>query len=398
MLAHRIPYPPNKGDKIRSYQMLRHLSQHYEVALGAFVDDPDDWRHRDALRPLCAESYFGALDRRAARLRSLRALAGSGPLSLAWYRDAAMHAWVADVVRRTGTRRIVVFSSVMAQYAQPHHHARRVVDFCDVDSDKWRQYAQARRGPLRWIYAREARTLLAYERSVAKACDAALFVCAPEAELFRRLAPESAKKTTYFNIGVDTAYFSPAREYRNPFVDDVVPVVFCGAMDYWPNVDAAAWFAAEVVPAVKRACPRAVFYVVGARPTQQVKKLAAEGSVVVTGAVADVRPYLAHAAVCVAPMRIARGVQTKVLEAMAMARPVVVSGQALEGIGALPDSEVLVASDAQGFAGHVLRAITEPDPRMGRAARLAVRRRFSWDEGVATVRLLLEGGGGHAPR
>lgn len=398
MLAHRIPYPPNKGDKIRSYQLLRLLAQRYEVLLAAFVDDPDDWRHRDALRPLCAESCFRTLHRSVARARGLGALARNEPLSLAWYRDGPMRSWVAQAVRRAGIRRIVAFSSVMAQYARPFREARRVVDFCDVDSEKWRQYAQSRRGPMRWLYAREARTLLAYERTVASECDGALFVCAPEAELFRTLAPESASKTGYFNIGVDTQFFSPDRHYASPYPGGIVPIVFCGAMDYWPNVDAATWFARDVMPIVKQSCPAASFYVVGARPTPAVRRLDSEGSATVTGMVDDVRPYVAHAALSVAPMRLARGVQTKVLEAMAMARTVIVSPQALEGVGALAGHELLVGGDAPAFAAQVLAALARPDPRIGRAARLAIQRRFSWEAGLSTITSLLEQGGARALR
>lgn len=396
MLVHRIPYPPNKGDKIRSYQMLRHLAQHYDVVLATFVDDPDDWRHAGVVREMCVDAYFGALRPWEARLRCLAALARREPLSLAWYRDENMAQWVSAAVARERIRRIVVFSSAMAQYAQPYVSARRVIDFCDVDSDKWRQYARARRAPASWLYRHEASRLLAYEREVARQCDAVLFVSGPEAQLFRSLAPESAAKTGHFNIGVDSTFFSPTRQYPSPYDPGAEPIVFCGAMDYWPNVDAASWFAREVLPLVRRVRPRAVFYIVGARPLPQVQRLARAGVVHVTGTVADVRPYVAHAAVSVAPLRIARGVQTKVLEAMSMAKTVVVSPQALNGIEAIPDRELLLADGAAAFAAQVMRALGQPDARMGRAARLAIRRRYAWSTSLARVLEQIEGGVAHA--
>lgn len=392
MLVHRIPYPPNKGDKIRSYHMLRHLAQHYNVVLATFVDDPDDWRYAPLVREMCVDAYFGALKPWPARMRCLAALCSQEPLSLAWYRDAKLEQWVRAAMARERIRRIVVFSSPMAQYAQPYTSSRQVIDFCDVDSDKWRQYARARRWPASWLYGREARRLLDYERAVAQRADSALFVSRPEAHLFRSLAPESAAKTGHFNIGVDSTFFSPARDYPNPYLPGVEAIVFCGAMDYWPNVDAARWFAQDVLPLVRRERPAAVFYIVGARPSAEVRKLEKPGLVCVTGTVPDVRPYVAHAAVSVAPLRIARGVQTKVLEAMAMAKTVVLSPQALAGIEATPGEELLLANGSAEFAAQVLRALARPDPRLGRAARLGVRRRYAWSTSLDHVVQQIEGG------
>ena len=142
LLVHRIPYPPNKGDKIRSYNLLKHLAQHYRVYLATFVDDADDWQHVPRVKALCAEAHFASLNPKLARVRSLGALLGNRSLSLDYYRDRALKNWVDDVIRREKISRIVVFSSAMAQYAEAYPEARRVVDFVDVDSDKWRQYAE----------------------------------------------------------------------------------------------------------------------------------------------------------------------------------------------------------------------------------------------------------------
>jgi sugar transferase (PEP-CTERM/EpsH1 system associated) len=390
LLIHRIPYPPNKGDKIRSYHLLKHLAQHYKVFLATFVDDPDDWQYVPHVQALCALSYFGALKPRTARVRSLGALAAGRSLSLDYYNDRKMHSWVRDVMARQPISRVVVFSSSMAQYAEPFADARRVVDFCDVDSDKWRQYAEKKSWPMSWLYRHEARQLLAYERHVAQVCDAALFVSAPEAELFRQLAPESAAKTGYFNNGVDTDYFSPARAYANPYQSGTQALVFCGAMDYWPNVDAVQWFARAILPAVRARHPQAMFYIVGARPSGEVQALAALDGVHVTGTVPDVRPFVAHAALSVAPLRIARGIQNKVLEAMSMAKTVVVSPQALEGIDAAPGRAVLLAHDAAEFSAQVTLALDAPDPALGTAARDTVEQHYGWSSHLSRVQTLLE--------
>jgi hypothetical protein len=169
--------------------------------------------------------------------------------------------------------RVLVFSSAMAQYADPYRSARRVVDFCDVDSDKWRQYADKKSFPMSWLYRYEARQLLRYERQVARDYDASLFVSAPEADLFRQLAPESTAKIGHFNNGVDTDYFSPEQEHANPYAPGERALVFTGAMDYWPNVDAVQWFAADIFPPA-RPLPGPAFLYRRARPAPAVQALA----------------------------------------------------------------------------------------------------------------------------
>ncbi len=386
-LAHRIPYPPDKGDKIRSYHLLRHLSRRYRVHLGAFVDDPEDWRHAEALRSLCASVHLVGLKPTLAKLRALRGLLTGEPLSLAFYRHGGMQAWVRQRLE-AGVRRIVCYSSAVAQFVIDMPGTRRVMDFVDMDSDKWRQYARTRAWPLSWLYWREATRLLDWERRVAATFDASVFVSAQEAADFCRAAPECAPRIGWYANGVDADYFSPERPYDNPYPPGAEALIFTGAMDYWPNVDAVTWFAREVFPAIRAQRPAAVFYVVGSRPSAEVQALARAAGIVVTGRVPDVRPYLAHAAVAVAPLRIARGIQNKVLEAMAMARTVVVSPQALEGIDALPGEEVLLADGAAAFRQAVLLALQGRD--LGPAARQRVLQDYTWGACLAGIEALME--------
>jgi sugar transferase (PEP-CTERM/EpsH1 system associated) len=390
LLVHRIPYPPNKGDKIRSYHLLKHLAQHYRVHLATFIDDEDDWQHVPVVQALCASSYFGKLNPLTGKLRSLAALASSRSLSFDYYRSGEMQAWVDQTMAAHKIDRVLVFSSPMAQYAENYAAARRVVDFCDVDSDKWRQYAGQKPWPMSWLYRREADTLLAYERHVAATCDASLFVSDPEAQLFRTLAPESAAKIGWFNNGVDTDYFSPERAYERPYAAGERALVFTGAMDYWPNIDAVQWFATEIFPQLLAATPALRFYIVGARPAAAVTALGQLPGVTVTGTVPDVRPYIHHAEVTVAPLRIARGIQNKVLEAMSMAKTVVVSPQALEGIKAAPGRELLLADGVEATVDQVNAALAAPDPSIGRAARDAVVSLYGWASNLAPVVSLLE--------
>jgi sugar transferase (PEP-CTERM/EpsH1 system associated) len=390
LLVHRIPYPPNKGDKIRSYHLLKHLSQRYRVHLATFVDDPDDWQHVPHVEKMCASSHFASLNPALARVRSLSALVKGRSLSLDYYRDAGLQQWVDQTVAARAIERVLVFSSAMAQYADKYPQARRVVDFCDVDSDKWRQYAEKKAWPMSWLYRHEARQLLSYERRVAREYDASLFVSAPEADLFRQLAPECGSKIGFFNNGVDTDYFSPDLGHQSPYAIGERAVVFTGAMDYWPNVDAVQWFAASIFPQLRERFADLRFYIVGARPAPAVQALAQQEGVVVTGTVPDVRPYIAHAQVAVAPLRVARGIQNKVLEAMAMATPVVVTPQALEGIDAEPGTELVLAESESDFVDAVSALLYVPAHGIGKAARAKVERHYSWPSNLACVGERLE--------
>jgi sugar transferase (PEP-CTERM/EpsH1 system associated) len=393
-LAHRLPYPPNKGDKVRSFHLLRHLASRYRVHLGTFIDDPADWTHADVVRSMCAGSCILGLDRARARWRSLLALAGRGSLTEAYYRDRRMGAWVDSCLAAGTVSRVVVFSSAMAQYVPlPAAAVRVVVDFVDVDSDKWRQYAARKPWPASWVYRREARTLLELERRVASAADASVFVSAAEAALFRRLAPAAAGKVRHVDNGVDLGYFQPRAGGVDPYPPDADPVVFTGAMDYWANADAVSWFAREVFPSVRARRPSAVFYVVGARPGPDVRRLADLPGVRVTGTVPDVRPYLAHARVAVAPLRVARGVQNKVLEALAMGRPVVATPAALEGIEPSPPAGTLRVDDPVAMAEQVLWCVSDPvaAAALGAAGRASVERHCDWAANLAGFSELVDG-------
>ena len=158
-LVHRIPYPPNKGDKIRSYHLLKHLAKNYRVHLGTFVDDPDDWQHVDHVKKLCGRTHFARLNPNLARLRSLAGLITNQPLTLDYYRDAGLQAWAGRVLHELPIKRVLVFSSAVAQYVSHAGHVRRIIDFVDIDSDKWLQYAQKKSWPMNWLYRREGRLL-----------------------------------------------------------------------------------------------------------------------------------------------------------------------------------------------------------------------------------------------
>jgi sugar transferase (PEP-CTERM/EpsH1 system associated) len=391
-LVHRLPYPPNKGDKVRSYHLLRHLARRHRIYLGSFIDDPADAAYLDAVRAFCADMHVARLAPRTAKLRSLAGLLSGEALSLPYYRDAGLRDWVERTCAAVPIDAAVVFSSVMADYIPDMDRLPTLVDFVDMDSAKWRQYAGTHRWPLSWLYRREGERLLAFERAVAVRARHAFFVTMAERDLFLAAAPECAGRVDAVCNGVDAEFFAPEHGGASPFAAEEIPVVFTGAMDYWPNVDGALWFAGDILPRLRERHPAVRFYIVGRSPDPAVQALDGEG-VVVTGTVPDVRPYLAHAAAVVAPLRIARGIQNKVLEAMAMARPVVASAACASPIDAVAGDELLAAAGADDYLAHldVLLGDRDRAAAIGRAARRRVLDAYSWDAHLEPIDRHLEG-------
>jgi sugar transferase (PEP-CTERM/EpsH1 system associated) len=390
-LVHRLPYPPNKGDKVRSFHLLQHLARQHEVFLGTFIDDPADEAYIDTVRGYCADLHIARLTPPLAKLRSLQGLLRGEPLSLPYYRDAGLRHWVETTLAEHRCAAGLVFSSVMADYIPDWQALPTLVDFVDMDSAKWTQYAGTHHWPLSWLYRREGERLCAYERAVAGKASHSFFVTPAECELFLAAAPESRGRVDALGNGVDADFFSPDPAWANPFPAGEIPLVFTGAMDYWPNVDAAVWFSGEVMPAIRQRYPLARFYVVGRNPAPAVRALAG-ASTVVTGTVADVRPYLAHAAIVVAPLRIARGIQNKVLEAMAMARPVLASTACAGPISACEGEVLLAAESASDYLDRVGVLLADPAraTALGATARAHVLAQFSWDAQLALIDRHLE--------
>ena len=385
-LVHRLPYPPNKGDKVRSYHLFKHLAAHHEVFLGTFVDDPEDRQYVERLRPFCADLCAVDLNPRFAKLRSLDGLLSGEALTLRYYRDRKMLGWVDQTLRQHKIDAAVVFSSAMGQYVDAIPRLPVLADIVDVDSAKWAQYAPNHRWPLSWLYRREGKRLLDYERQLVARADRSFFVTANECELFRALAPECAVRIEAMGNGVDADFFCPDPGRASPFAEGEIPLVFTGAMDYWPNVDAVCWFVEAVLPGLLAKYPALRFYVVGRSPTPAVQALASE-AVVVTGTVDDVRPYLQHAAAVVAPLRVARGVQNKILEAMAMARPVIAARACVDAITATAGEDLLAAEEAGDYQAAVAELLAAPAraAAVGAAGRAVVLARYSWDAHLSGI-------------
>ncbi len=368
-LAHRAPFPPDRGDRIRSYNVLKYLSARARVHMVAFTDDGAAMSAHDAA--MVDECVL--VPRRKSQARAgVEAVANGEPVSLTAFRDRRVSAAVSDLLARRPIDAIYVFSGQMAQYL-PATGPRAVMDFVDLDSAKFAAYAADARGLMRWMMQREARLLARVERQIAARVHASLFVSAPEAALL----PGSG----VLENGIDTAFYDPAVP---PVCAPRPLIVFTGQMDYRPNVEAVTWFARDVLPLL----PGAHFAIVGRAPISAVRALASL-NVTVTGEVPDVRGWLAAADVVVAPLKLARGIQNKVLEAMAMARPVVASPAAAEGIDHA--DTIRVAASAVDFADAVggLIADRAGATRLGAAARTQAIARYGWEARLAPLDDLL---------
>jgi sugar transferase (PEP-CTERM/EpsH1 system associated) len=392
-LAHRIPYPPDRGDKIRSWHLLRHLASLARVHLACFADDAADAAQLPALRRALGRGLGEAyveIRTRGKAAAGARALVEGRPVSLALFDSARLRAFVARRLAGDEVGTIFAFSGQMGQFVPEGVRQRFVMDFGDVDSAKFAQYAAEGAGPMRWINRREGEKLFAFERATAARADLCLFVSEAEAGLFRGMTGLANIKA--LSNGIDVDHFDPASAF--PRLDRAERgegplLLFTGQMDYAPNVQAVTWFAQQVLPHF----PGARFAIAGRNPPPAVRALAGE-HVIVTGAVADMRSWLGAADLVVAPLKLARGIQNKVLEAMAMAKPVVASPAAFEGIEAVPGRDLLVAGDAEATAEAIGGLLAAPDraASMGAAARRQMELCYRWEARLAPLAAMVDPG------
>lgn len=389
-LSHRIPYPPNRGDKMRSWHLLRHLGRSATVHLGTFADDEADAAHlgalRDAMGGSLGEAYVEPRHRKFAW--PVRALLRGEPMALAAFHSRGMADFVARILARPQVEAVLAFSIQMAQFVPADSRRRFVMDFVDFDSAKFAAYAEKGRLPWSLIFRREASRLFAYEREAAARADLGLFVSEAEAALFRERAAMPGADIRALPNGIDLGFYDPTAALA-PL--DPAPagalILFTGQMNYQPNIEAVTAFAEAVMPLVRAARPDARFAIVGRHPTPAVAALDGRDGTIVTGEVPCVRPWLAAASVVVAPLAIARGVQNKVLEAMAMGRPVVASTPAFTGIDAEPGRDLLVADGAAAQAEAVLALLSDPAraAALGAAGRRRMEEGYSWDAQLAPL-------------
>ena len=391
-IAHRVPFPPDRGDKIRSHHLLKAIARLAPVHVACMADDDGDMAQEAELAALAA-SHCLVRRSKPLPLAGIQALATGRPVSLPAFSSRNLHGFIGKVLERRNLSAIFVFSGQMAQYVPARFDGTVVMDFVDVDSAKFEAYAQGAALPQAALYRREARLLAAFEEKAARRASASLFVTPEEVALFRtRLAHPAGVNLRALANGIDTDLFDPAGMRAAPDMLFAGPqIVLTGQMDYLPNVEAVCLFAREVMPAVRAVHPGAEFNIVGRAPTDAVRALHGLNGTRVTGSVPDVRPWLAGADLVVAPLLIARGVQNKVLEAMAMARPVLLTTAAAIGIPATDGRDFAIADGAQALAVRALALLGDAAAAaaMGQAARTFVRAHCAWDSVLAPLGQLL---------
>jgi sugar transferase (PEP-CTERM/EpsH1 system associated) len=374
----RVPFPPDRGDKIATFNAIRHLSAQHEVHVFCLGDGARDLDNIAGLSDYTNSVTAVPVGGMTIKLRALKALIMGRPLSVAALDEPKLHAAIQRKFAELRPDLVFVYSCNVAQFAEHFPHVPRIIQFGDLDSLKWRQYAERSRIPLKWIYAIEENRLLAYERLVARSFSQALVHTEIERRDFRRLVP--GVPVALVGNGVDLDYFRPTASAKQP-----ASIVFTGVMDYRPNVDAVVWFCNDILPLVRAEVANANFTICGSRPVRAVRRLAKLGGVTATGWVADTRPYLDRAEVFVAPLRIARGVQNKLLEALAMGLPCVASAAAWRGTQIANGEGILATDDPRQFAKYVIRLLLDAEWRaeVGRRARAVAEADYRWEVQMA---------------
>ncbi len=368
-LAQRVPYPPNRGDKITTWRLVERLQRAHRVRIVAFAHDDAD---RAAARTLAEKGFEVAVFPPTPRWKALPAFLGATPLTLAVYGSRALQA---EIDRTIGASDLAyAYSSSMGAFFL-RHELPRVMHFAELDSDKWRQYAERTSWPASWVYRREHRTLFAFEQALARSVDENVFCTPLEQRIFQERIPGAS--SLVIKNGVDLAHYRPSDSGA------VEPglLVFVGVMNYYPNVEGVLWFCRSILPEIQRRHPGARLAIVGAHPTPEVKALARLPGVEVTGFVDDPRRWLERAAVSVAPLRIARGIQNKVLEAMAMGLAVVGTRSATQGVDGESGRDYLVAETEVEQVEAICALLRDPERarELGRRGRAFVEANYDWE-------------------
>ena len=396
-IAHRIPYPPNKGDKIRSFNEVKYLAKRHQVDLLCLADEPGDLKYSTNLAKICRQVEVFPLNKPTAKIKGLLSLLFGGSISAGYFYQRKLQNLFNRWVEEEEYDAIFCFSSSMAEYvfgsrqlstgSSSLNRPRLIMDFCDVDSDKWFQYADDAAIPLRFLYRLEQKRLFAYEARIQQSFDQTILISDNEAELFRRICTVTDNLSVVAN-GVDTDFFQP-RPFRKE--DQSLNLVFTGAMDYHANADAVVWFCEHIWPELKIRYAELDFYIVGRKPSPAVTTLAKIDGVTVTGYVDDIRDYYAMATICVAPLRMARGVQNKVLEAMAMGKAVVTTTRANAGIQAEDGEHLLIADTVADFISRIESLLQDRDraQQLALAAREFVVKQYGWERNMRKLEQLL---------
>ena len=379
-IAHRIPYPPDKGDKIRSFFILKHLSQKNDIYLASLIDDINDIQYKNDLTKYCKDTRFVIINKLWVKFKMVYYLIIGKPMSLAYFGSCQLKREIDAWVSLIEFDMIYIYSSSVGQYVINVKNNYKIMDFVDLDSEKWFLNSQYANFATSLIYKHEGYRMRKYESFIARKCKYNFFAAKRDESAFKLQCPEV--NTLVIPNGVNLEYFTKKIKRCSPpnLNTSSRNIIFTGAMDYFANIDAAVYFYNKIFPIVKSKVSDCSFFIVGSNPSIKIMDLAKDKSVIVTGRVVDIRPYMDKASVYVAPLRISRGLQNKVLEAMAMGMPVVTTKCVLNGINAEPGKNIFIEDSPLEFADRVVELLrnTYLRDKIGDAAREFVQINYNW--------------------
>ena len=384
-LSLRCPYPPHRGDRIRSYNFIKQLSKHHAVTLVYFAEDESDIESAKHLQPFCERVEWVRFQRSFAFVNTGIHCLSRRPLQLHYWYAPQMQRKINQLLEEEAFELIHAQLFRMGQYVTEVKGPVKVLDLCDslalnlsrraeLESNPWLAKIKLDCTPKRFLVKLEEKRVRRYEVNIMKTFDCGTVVARFDRDYL--LKQDDSLNLSIVPMGVDLEYFQP-----NPTTQSAPLMLFTGTMNYFPNSDAAIYFCNEIFPRIRESYPNAAFYIVGNHPSDQVKRLETQEGVVVTGYVPDVRPYFEKASVFVAPLRAGSGIQTKNLEAMAMGVPVVTTSVGAMGLEADIGKELLVADTPAGFAKHVVHLLSNAHSRetFAQTARTRVETHYSWE-------------------
>jgi sugar transferase (PEP-CTERM/EpsH1 system associated) len=384
-VCHRFPYPPKRGGKIRPFNMIRHLAQSHEVHVASLVRSEQEAEEGKGLAQYCAHYEMGRVRNPIQLLRMVARLPTPVPSSMGFFYSGQIAGRVREMLAAERFDLVFVHCSSVAQYVEGVNGTPKILDFGDMDSQKWLDYSRHKPFPLSVGYELEGRKLEAAERRLASRFDLCTATTRAEWETLESYA--TGAPTDWFPNGVDSEYFAPSDE---PYDGDTIS--FVGRMDYYPNQECMFDFCATTLPLLRARRPDLKLLIVGADPSPAVRRLGRQAGVTVTGSVPDVRPYVRRSALMVAPLNIARGTQNKILEAMAMGVPVVTSRIAAGGVDASAPEHFLVGSTPDEYAAAILRIIENPAERkrLAQAGRARMLSHHGWEQSMRRLDGIIE--------
>ena len=384
-VCHRFPFPPKRGGKIRPFNMIRHLSRNHRVTVASLARSAEEAREGEGIAPHCAAYEMARVRNSAQTLRMVARLPTATPSSMGYFYSRDLARRIGTLLARERFDLVFVHCSSVAQYVRNVRGIPKILDFGDMDSQKWLEYARYKPFPLSWGYWLEGTKLLREEKALARKFDMCTATTRAEWETLVSYGVEV--DTDWFPNGVDAEYFAPTAE---PYDADTIS--FVGRMDYYPNQECMFDFCANTLPLLRAKRPNVKLLIVGADPSPRVQALAGLPGVTVTGSVPDVRPYVRSSAAMVAPLNIARGTQNKILEAMAMGVPVVASRAAAGGVDAKATQHFLVAGDPRDYAEALLSVLEKPQERarLAEAGRARMLSHHSWAHSMERLDGIIE--------